>query len=139
METLRPIQEKYNQYISDKAYLEECYRKADEIALKISSRTLGKAMKKVGLCALISKQTGSIAPCFCIFGRKIEINNSLYKVFSDLIDGVVIANFFAVFFYPCTFNFTAFFGAIFRQNPFGLLWYITVVKNQVVVVVVEIG
>ncbi len=48
VETLRPIQEKYNQYISDKAYLEECYRKADEIALKISSRTLGKAMKKVG-------------------------------------------------------------------------------------------
>ena len=48
METLRPIQEKYNQYISDKPYLEECYRKADEIALKISSRTLGKAMKKVG-------------------------------------------------------------------------------------------
>ena len=36
------------QLIKDKAYLEECYHKADEIALKISSRTLGKVMKKVG-------------------------------------------------------------------------------------------
>ncbi|MDD5796104.1 MAG: tryptophan--tRNA ligase [Oscillospiraceae bacterium] len=48
VETLRPIRERYEQYIKDKAYLEECYRKADEIALKISSRTLNKAMKKVG-------------------------------------------------------------------------------------------
>lgn len=48
VETLRPIREKYEQLIKDKAYLEECYRKADEIALKISSRTLNKAMKKTG-------------------------------------------------------------------------------------------
>ena len=48
VETLRPIRERYEQYIKDKAYLEECYRKADETALKISSRTLNKAMKKVG-------------------------------------------------------------------------------------------
>ena len=48
VETLRPIRERYEQYIKDKAYLEECYRKADEIALKISQRTLNKAMKKVG-------------------------------------------------------------------------------------------
>ena len=34
--------------IADKAYLEECYRKSDEIALKISSRTLEKAKKKIG-------------------------------------------------------------------------------------------
>ncbi len=48
VETLRPIRERYEQYIKDKAYLEECYRKADEIALKISQRTLNKAMKKIG-------------------------------------------------------------------------------------------
>lgn len=48
VETLRPIREKYEQLIKDKSYLEECYRKADEIALKISNRTLNKAMKKTG-------------------------------------------------------------------------------------------
>lgn len=48
VEELRQIRERYEKLIKDKAYLEECYRKADEIALKISSRTLSKAMKKVG-------------------------------------------------------------------------------------------
>lgn len=47
-ETLRPIRERYQQYIQDKAYLEACYKKADETALKFSSRTLNKAMKKIG-------------------------------------------------------------------------------------------
>ena len=48
VEELRPIRERYEQLIADKAYLEDCYRKADEIALKISSRTMSKVMKKVG-------------------------------------------------------------------------------------------
>ena len=48
VEELRPIRERYEKLIADKAYLESCYRSADEIALKISSRTLGKAMKKIG-------------------------------------------------------------------------------------------
>lgn len=48
VEHLRPIQERYNQLIKDKAYLEECYRKADDIATKISRRTVSKAMKKIG-------------------------------------------------------------------------------------------
>ena len=48
VEHLRPIRERYEQLIKDKAYLEDCYRKADEIALKISSRTMGKVMKKIG-------------------------------------------------------------------------------------------
>ena len=48
VEELRPIRERYEQLIKDKAYLEDCYRKADEIALKISSRTLNKVMKKIG-------------------------------------------------------------------------------------------
>jgi len=48
VETLRPIRTEYEKLIADKAYLESCYRKADEIALKISQRTLSKAMKKIG-------------------------------------------------------------------------------------------
>ena len=48
IEELRPIKERYEKLIADKAYLEDCYRKADEIALKISSRTLAKAKKKIG-------------------------------------------------------------------------------------------
>lgn len=48
VEALRPIRERYEQYISDKAYLQECYAKADAIAQKISQKTLDKAMKKIG-------------------------------------------------------------------------------------------
>ncbi len=48
VEALRPIKSEYERLIADKAYLESCYRKADEIALKISSRTLAKAKKKIG-------------------------------------------------------------------------------------------
>ncbi len=48
IEELRPIREKYEQYIADKAYMQDCYKKAGEIAQKISQRTLDKAMKKVG-------------------------------------------------------------------------------------------
>lgn len=48
VEALRPIRERYERYIADKAYMQECYRKADEIAQKFSQRTLDKAMKKIG-------------------------------------------------------------------------------------------
>lgn len=48
VETLRPVRSEYEKLIADKAYLENCYKKADEIALKISSRTLAKAKKKIG-------------------------------------------------------------------------------------------
>lgn len=48
VETLRPIRERYEKYIADKSYMQECYRKAGEIAQKFSQRTLDKAMKKVG-------------------------------------------------------------------------------------------
>ena len=48
VEELRPVQEKFNQFISDKAYLEECRRMGAEKAMRISSRTLDKAMKKIG-------------------------------------------------------------------------------------------
>ena len=48
VEELRPIQERFNQYIKDKAYLKECYDKSADIARKISQRTVDKAMKKIG-------------------------------------------------------------------------------------------
>lgn len=48
IEELRPIQERFAEYIKDKSYLEEQYRKGAEFALKISQRTLDKAMKKIG-------------------------------------------------------------------------------------------
>lgn len=48
VEHLRPIQERFNLYINDKAYLKECYEKGAEFALKLSQRTLNKAMKKIG-------------------------------------------------------------------------------------------
>ncbi|MGN0538018.1 MAG: tryptophan--tRNA ligase [Acutalibacteraceae bacterium] len=48
IEELRPIQERFNDYIQNKDYLEEQYRKSAELALRISQRTLDKAMKKIG-------------------------------------------------------------------------------------------
>ena len=48
VEELRPIREKYEKLIADKAYLEESYRKAAEFADRLAQRTLDKAMKKIG-------------------------------------------------------------------------------------------
>lgn len=48
IEHLKPIQEKFAQYIGDKSYLEKCYTESAEKALAISSRTLRKVMKKIG-------------------------------------------------------------------------------------------
>ena len=48
VEELRPIQEKFAQFIKDKAYLKECYEKSAQTAEKISQRTLDKAAKKIG-------------------------------------------------------------------------------------------
>lgn len=45
---LAPVQEKYNRFIADKAYIKECQQKGAERALRISQRTLDKAMKKIG-------------------------------------------------------------------------------------------
>lgn len=45
---LEPFQKKYNEVIADKQYLKECQQKGAEKAMRISSRTLGKVMKKVG-------------------------------------------------------------------------------------------
>ena len=48
IENLRPVQERYQQLIQDKAYLEKCYTESAQVASKISQRTLDKAMKKIG-------------------------------------------------------------------------------------------
>ena len=45
---LEPFQKKYNEIIADKQFLNECQQKGAEKAMRISSRTLGKVMKKVG-------------------------------------------------------------------------------------------
>ena len=51
IEHLRPIQERFKEYIGDKSYLESCYKEAGEMALKISRKTLSKAMRKIGFVA----------------------------------------------------------------------------------------
>lgn len=48
IEEVRPIQERFEKLIADKAYLEEQYTKGAEAALRFSKRTLEKAMKKIG-------------------------------------------------------------------------------------------
>ena len=48
IEELRPIRERYEKLINDKAYLEESYRKGAEIAERMAQRTLDKVMKKIG-------------------------------------------------------------------------------------------
>ena len=48
VEALRPVRERYEQLIKDKAYLEDCYKKSAEQAYKISRKTMSKVMKKVG-------------------------------------------------------------------------------------------
>lgn len=45
---LEPFQKKFNEIIVDKQYLKECQQKGAEKAMRVSSRTLGKVMKKVG-------------------------------------------------------------------------------------------
>lgn len=47
-EELRPIRERYDELIQDKAYLEKCYREGAEKANRISTRTLEKVYKKIG-------------------------------------------------------------------------------------------
>jgi len=48
IEHLRPIQERYADFIKNKDYLEKCYTESAQTALSISSRTLNKVMKKIG-------------------------------------------------------------------------------------------
>ena len=48
IEELRPVREKFDRYINDKAYLKDVAAQGAERASRIANRTLGKVMKKVG-------------------------------------------------------------------------------------------
>lgn len=48
IDELRPVRERFNELMNDKAYLKECYEKGAQDAQRISQRTLDKAMKKIG-------------------------------------------------------------------------------------------
>ena len=48
VEELRPVRERYERYVNDKAYLQEVAAKGAERASRIANRTLQKAMKKIG-------------------------------------------------------------------------------------------
>ena len=48
VEELRPIRERFDQLMKDRAYLEDCYRKGAQAALQLSRRTLDKVYRKVG-------------------------------------------------------------------------------------------
>ena len=48
VESLRPIRERYADYIKNRDYLEQCWSGGAQKAAAISARTLRKAMKKVG-------------------------------------------------------------------------------------------
>lgn len=48
---LEPVQKKYNEYMQDKAYLQEQWTKGADLAQRVSQRTLDKAMKKIGFLA----------------------------------------------------------------------------------------
>ncbi|HZJ78536.1 MAG TPA: tryptophan--tRNA ligase [Clostridia bacterium] len=49
IDELRPVQEKYNEIINDKAYLKESALKGAQKAQYVSQRTLDKVKKKIGL------------------------------------------------------------------------------------------
>ena len=48
VDELRPVKQRFNEYMSDKKLIEECYSEGDEFACRFSGRTLGKVMKKIG-------------------------------------------------------------------------------------------
>jgi tryptophanyl-tRNA synthetase len=49
VERLRPVREKYLQYIDDKSYLESVMRQGAEKAERIANKTLAKVYRKIGL------------------------------------------------------------------------------------------
>lgn len=47
-ESLKPVREKYEKLVKDRAYLESCYRSGAEKARKVTERTLQKVYQKIG-------------------------------------------------------------------------------------------
>ncbi|MDD2362959.1 MAG: tryptophan--tRNA ligase [Oscillospiraceae bacterium] len=52
IETLRPVQQRFDDLMKDKAYLEQMMKQGAERAAAISNRTLDKALKKMGFVVL---------------------------------------------------------------------------------------
>lgn len=48
VDELKPIKERYNEFVNDKAFIEQCYSEGDEFAFKLSRKTMSKVMKKIG-------------------------------------------------------------------------------------------
>lgn len=48
---LEPVQKKYKELMTDKAYLQQCWTNGSDFAQRLSQRTLDKAMKKIGFLA----------------------------------------------------------------------------------------
>jgi len=48
VQALEPIQRRYKELMADKAYLEECYRRGAQQAMRLSRKTLEKMYKRVG-------------------------------------------------------------------------------------------
>lgn len=49
VETVRPIQENFKQYMNDKAYIEKCFTLGAEKAQYVANKTLSKVQRKMGL------------------------------------------------------------------------------------------
>lgn len=45
---IEPLQKKFNEIASDRAYIEQCMREGEERAYRVSHRTMSKVMKKIG-------------------------------------------------------------------------------------------
>ena len=45
---IAPVRKRYQEYVKDKKYIEECYTRSAEFVQRISHRTVDKAMKKIG-------------------------------------------------------------------------------------------
>ncbi len=52
IEDLRPVQQRFKELISDKGYIESCYRENAPRAEAIAGRTLARVMKKIGFLPL---------------------------------------------------------------------------------------
>lgn len=48
---LEPVQKKFKELMTDKAYLQQCWTNGADFAQRLSQRTLDKAMKKIGFLA----------------------------------------------------------------------------------------
>ena len=47
-DAVAPVQNRFNELMADKAYLEKCYTEGAEKAMRISRRTRDKVYKKIG-------------------------------------------------------------------------------------------